>query len=841
MDASSNQTTMILCPPSIDRYIKNLTSSYTEKSNEASMVSASVIMFVLAGLFFNLNLFSGISDVSATLDPKVRLFLSSALSLLLPVMSYLFSEAKNAATATAAGATSFSSSAAELSMGAGLILAWMLLVELLRKKVDEIRMRGFSGSIQRAGRVVWLGSLVFFNIRSTGRKALFAILWILCATRVVQRIAYTEIGKNSYAHGKNARLINSYMAKKLQEEAGDEENQAAAHGARHDDDDDVEQAPGPGQVKNGRDLLKSCSYIVMGEEKLVRQPTADGYELDLTSLGNGDSSGGVITVGKVWELNENDDIFASQVEVQRLKRLCLSFALFKLLRRKFERLPAVTDKEAEDCRSLIFRGLLHSHSSNAHAGGSSAAAAAAEEVFQVMNDEVVFLSEYYHSVVPVVLASPFFLFVNYFLVLAVVAALCVMTVILCGNGDAVYAFTSIGDDNYTFRSGIGRIAICLILKASKNSPEAFFSIVDLSITLLLFVIYFYEEIWEFFVFLLSNWFMVSLVCSYMAKPHWRDSPWIRYAFHRIIWLRSKLNHGSLSFRQFSVLHHRWPLGLPFFSTLSLVLRTELVPNNLKQSIVERLMDGHCTGGRSPAPAYLTPLTNGKAALQSNFLFDKLSWACRSDSVSEVFLTWHIATCILETQRRGGEGAAAAASRRAAVRLSKYCAYLVAFHPELLPDSPDKTERVVDDMKAELGSIFWCWEYYLLSERARAKKMMDAAAAAAAEEQVNNGVVRNGAKLGRLLIGVADAWKVLADVWTELIVFVAPSSDEERVKGHQDVLVQGGEFITVLWALTTHIGVSHSANNKLPVKTLEDLMGESMRNAPHIAPEISNME
>jgi hypothetical protein len=129
--------------------------------------------------------------------------------------------------------------------------------------------------------------------------------------------------------------------------------------------------------------------------------------------------------------------------VQRLKRLCLSFALFKLLRRKFERLPAVTSKEAEDCRSLILRGLLHSSS---HAGGSSAAA---EEVFQVMNDEVVFLSEYYHSVVPVVLASPFFLFVNYFLVLAVVAALCVMTVVLCGNGDAVYAFTSVGADNYT--------------------------------------------------------------------------------------------------------------------------------------------------------------------------------------------------------------------------------------------------------------------------------------------------------------------------------------------------------------------------------------------------------
>jgi hypothetical protein len=48
MDGSSNQT-IIFCPPFIDRYMKNLTSSYTEKSNETSMVSASVIMFVIDG------------------------------------------------------------------------------------------------------------------------------------------------------------------------------------------------------------------------------------------------------------------------------------------------------------------------------------------------------------------------------------------------------------------------------------------------------------------------------------------------------------------------------------------------------------------------------------------------------------------------------------------------------------------------------------------------------------------------------------------------------------------------------------------------------------------------
>jgi hypothetical protein len=202
-----------LCPQNISSYITNLTASYTDQSNEPTIVSSSVIMFVLAGLFFNLNLFSGISDVSAILDPKVRLFLSSALSLFLPVMSYLFSEAKNARYITSS--SSSTAGAADLSLTAGLILVWMLLVELLRKKVNEIRMRGYSGTIQRAGRVAWLGSLIFFNIRSAGRKAVFSILWILCATKVGQRIAFTEVGKRSYAHGKNASVLTSYMAQML--------------------------------------------------------------------------------------------------------------------------------------------------------------------------------------------------------------------------------------------------------------------------------------------------------------------------------------------------------------------------------------------------------------------------------------------------------------------------------------------------------------------------------------------------------------------------------------------------------------------------------------------------
>ena len=52
-----------------------------------------------------------------------------------------------------------------------------------------------------------------------------------------------------------------------------------------------------------------------------------------------------------------------------------------------------------------------------------------------------------------------------------------------------------------------------------------------------------------------------------------------------------------------------------------------------------------------------------------------------------------------------------------------------------------------------------------------------------------------------------AGELLAELWTELTVYLAPSAGELHVKAHKEALALGGEFITVLWALTTHTGIS----------------------------------
>ncbi|KAL6606308.1 hypothetical protein ACP70R_041961 [Stipagrostis hirtigluma subsp. patula] len=767
------------CSLTLRPYVFNLTSSYANQSNEATMVATSIVMFALAAFFFNLNLFSAFSDISAFLNPSIRLFLSTALSLFLPVMTYLFSEAKNEGAAASGGQIP------ELSFRARTILTWMLLVELLRKKVEAIAgMQGYSGTIDRAARIAWLGYLVFYNLRSVGKKAFYGTLWVLAAAKLVQRFVISELSRRSFAYGKNPQLLTSYMAQMLQEEHH--------HGGSSNDQHQL----------RGSELLKQCNYVVMGEEELDKKAGPDGYHLDLSVEAVPDA---VVTVGKIWKLAETDEQLRSE---PRLKRLCLSFALYKLLRRRLEDFP-ITATESRNCHDLIFKGLCQE--------GGTEDDGTAVALFQVFHDEVQFLCEYYHSVLPVMLASPFFFLINYIMFPIVVGALCILTIILGSHGDVAYAFHSFRKDNYGITVGLTTIITCLLRKMTK-SPMALFSAVDLSITFLLGLSFAYEQVWEFLVFILSNWFMVSLLCSYATMPDSEGRAKARQLLSRfircILWVRNNmLSQPNVGIKQFSLLMSCRPSSL---------LPTKAVPKDAKKAIMQRLLNA-------------TPPSNVRSVLMllehRNLLQpDVLSWACASAGIADVILTWHIATVLVEA-----EYPLPGANRKVATSLSGYCAYLVAFHPELLPDDKDGTKHLYKEMKKELKKEMGCWGYYCPPSRDLYDKLMDMAGwrqgeaatprrkgarwgkltEIARRDEEPTTVLHKGAKLGKILIDNAAAgdaarervWKLLADVWTEVVVYAAPTGSEVHMKAHREALAQGGQFITVLWALATHTGIS----------------------------------
>uniref|UniRef100_I1PZ33 DUF4220 domain-containing protein n=1 Tax=Oryza glaberrima TaxID=4538 RepID=I1PZ33_ORYGL len=777
------------CSMILVNYVQNLTSSYTNKSNETSIVATSSIMFILASLFFILSLFSRASDVSAVLNPTIRLFLSSSLSLFLPVMSYLFSEAKNNPDDMVSSGSS--SQQADLSLRARTILSWMLLVELLRKKVETILVnssgvQGYSSTIEQASRIAWLGYLVFFNLKSSGQKVVFGFLWVFAASQLFQRVTISEILKSSYAYGKNAQRLHSYMAHILGSDADGTGGSVA--------------------------VLKRCKYAVMGEEELEMEAgpvESSFYQLNTQKITTDiDSATTTVmtTVGKAWTLEEEEN--SPLYRDHRLKRLCLSFALHKLLRRRFENFH-FTDIEVRDCRNLIFRGLCKC---NEEEDNNSKEEANAVALFQVLSDEMHFVCEYYHSVLPVVLSSPFFLLANYLLSPILLLAFCLLTLIACNNGDLFYAFQSIRSDNLVLSTGMIKIVRCLF-PFIKGSAPALYSTLDLAITTLLVLANIYDEVWEFIVCILSNWFMVSLIHSYARLPDKNHiSPTFKAIIRRIIWVRSLMSQPRLQFNQLSMLGGGFlPCRQP------LMLQSKIVPKEVKKSIMVYLMN-HIDGR--------APLCNGWSMLQTNYpnYCTELSWVCQNDNITEVMLIWHIATTILEAKFPKKKGSSSfQAHRTVATTLSKYCAYLVAFKPELLPNNLDGTQRVYGAMKKEMKAALGCCRYYFprkMVGRVAVDRLMKVGQQLESKRKLEEAdemtLMCKGVKVGKFLFkkatqidNEAPVWEVLANIWTELIVFIAPSGDDEvLVKAHKDALGQDAvEFISVLWALTTHTGVT----------------------------------
>uniref|UniRef100_A0A0D3GLW7 DUF4220 domain-containing protein n=1 Tax=Oryza barthii TaxID=65489 RepID=A0A0D3GLW7_9ORYZ len=217
-----------------------------------------------------------------------------------------------------------------------------------------------------------------------------------------------------------------------------------------------------------------------------------------------------------------------------------------------------------------------------------------------------------------------------------------------------------------------------------------------------------------------------------------------------------------------------------------------VPGAVKSAIISKLSSSQ---GR---------LSNGTASLQTvdalQVIKDSLLMACSGEGTADVLLAWHIATTIVEV-RHSSDTDSRNSNRVVATHLSGYCAYLVAYCPELLPDD----EAWTNDLYKAVTGDAWCAlaagdapelpedEYTKLVELLG--------------KNCKHEVVKNGTRLAAQLVdpelGEEKAWEVLAGFWSEMILYVAPS---DNLDAHAAAVARGGELITQLWALLTHAGI-----------------------------------
>ena len=358
-------------------------------------------------------------------------------------------------------------------------------------------------------------------------------------------------------------------------------------------------------------------------------------------------------------------------------------------------------------------------------------------------------------------------------------------------------------------------------RESDNSKDA-----SLSTTLFLMAVVTFLEAFQLYLHIASCWFMVALIRSYVTRhapadassggrdcvdPQPRKTSDCIYDTIISLVLRlkkprpweDKLGQYSLlqdfnATRRISYCIH--------YATLCLVDKAKMgrkrgkllkLSTHVKQAVIDSLKGSNDS------------LTNGVRSLQTNKVHELLSWACEpSDGmVTHTILVWHVATTIckhkLGAARDKKEIAALSVEDSAvdtASSLSEYCAYLVAFAPDLLPDHSFDSESLLDTSIKEARNL-------LGGAKTMEKKCEILRNNISDTKSLE--VVKEGARLAwQLMEEIQDKklqWKVLSDFWAEMMLYIAPCNDAQA-RAHLEALARGGEFITHLWALLTHAGV-----------------------------------
>ncbi|KAK3432868.1 hypothetical protein EUGRSUZ_D00371 [Eucalyptus grandis] len=310
------------------------------------------------------------------------------------------------------------------------------------------------------------------------------------------------------------------------------------------------------------------------------------------------------------------------------------------------------------------------------------------------------------------------------------------------------------------------------------------------------------ELTQFAIMIFSEWAKVTYICKYVRNERWQRCRCVGMLIGIMcrIWL---VKPWGRQLRQYSLLKscsYSPPKCIYNRVTVAYLDQKrkgekQIAPTNLSKEVK-----------RAIARSLGKYLEKGQTSLRLKDLSDEFSWACNLETTTHVIMVWHIATTFCEHEMpRAQPSTEQGDNFDVAAKLSRYLAYLVVFAPKLLPGHPCRTEyifsRAVSEAKEKLrGSLV------SMKERIENLKSID-------DEQCQETIVARGKRLGMQLVnGVADEgriWKVLADFWADMMLYVAPSND---TGAHAKYLTTGGEFLTHVWVLVSHAGITRDPHD-----------------------------
>ncbi|KAM0873368.1 hypothetical protein ACQ4PT_038108 [Festuca glaucescens] len=304
----------------------------------------------------------------------------------------------------------------------------------------------------------------------------FTLFTLIPAKMILKCYAFLKARK-SFALGCNPPLIVGYM-QHLREGTDQQHDQSRMGG-----EEDVHVPP---------------PLVVMGEDQRQVEKNPNGYMFRKNSEAAQDA--GLVTLDRVWQLDNT-----LLMPMPQLKDLCLSFALFKLLRCRFARYKltdhVISTKTIKFVKSVLLKDGEH------------------ERAFRMIADELSFLHDYYDSPLPISYSDSCLIIIS-----MVISLLSIGYCILCGM-DVIYSACRDIQGGYLFTVRQCTYYCRQGLSLSDFEWKPFGSLAfDLVSPLFLFVLTRCSEASDIASHICSSWSKVILTCRCVHRASLQLSP-----------------------------------------------------------------------------------------------------------------------------------------------------------------------------------------------------------------------------------------------------------------------------------------------------------------------------
>ncbi|XP_037431895.1 uncharacterized protein LOC119298702 [Triticum dicoccoides] len=596
------------------------------------------------------------------------------------------------------------------------------------------------------------------------------VIWTIHACRIIWY--FLSSSKAAQASDDNVKLVSDYMSLETRStNANADTGTMEAYNYLVDGEDlqekDIQQRSFT-DANAATATMEGCNYLVDGEDRQKKkiEPPSFRFELNKTRPGE------LITVDKVWTWtrpgNDDDRLLGKDTDGDnKFKDVCLSFALYKMLRRRFLNLP-IPEAKDKAVRDLVANVILEDTREY-------------ERAFRVTEVELSFLQDFSYSKHAVVFAGGF-------PIIRPILSLLMAAV-------ALYLAYAVRD--IPSRS-IAKTTTGHMTRISHGVLVTHF---------LIFIVV-CRELWEIGVYVLSQWTKVIILCHYIRlkirqgqdSTHQRMVAMLARIMFRLVW-RGEWNQ---KIHLHNLLMRKRPLGLRFVK----------LPTEVKKEIFGTLKGLIAQASLSAKKSPSSPVETTNNQILQSYLGkafpDKPGDGPNGPTVPSIerihkrlqrdthkILGWHVATSLCQKDshitanigddmyklvKAPADGVLSELSRNynTAVTLSNYCVHLVK--EALLPDNGLMARKVFHAVRVEVRD-----------------------ALRGSRTPGDDSIFNIGTQLKAVLkerYSKEDLWKNLARFWVGYLLYLSAST---RVAKHRMHLQGRGELTTHLWALLSHAG------------------------------------